>query len=283
MQKPQYRLSGDTSRGPSPNIWADCPWMEMLHDPTIGWGFFDDFFQAGEGTDTAQTWPGPQGLLYLCHGTAGTTVLPKTGVAGALTGIMELDVDNNDEEVYLSFSTTYCPTFGEISSTAANARKLWFEGRVRFDTVLSGSPALGKFFGLGASGMNVANAMAADAASVVVKDFVGFRAVAADGDGMDAVHIKVSGAEVVVCESAAGPTAQTLTADTWVKLGIHFDGTNTWWYVNGEKVVGTGVLADATNFPDGKGLHPIFGIRHHSAGTEDYEADIDWWRFARLF
>ena len=281
MQKPMYlQKDADTNRGPSPGIWADCPVMEMIHDPSVGFHLWDDFFGSGEGTDTGQTWSAPSGGgRYLCFGITGATVQAKTSVAGALTGILELDVDADDEENYLGFDTTHSSPFGEISDTAGHNKKLWFEGRVRFDNVDSGATACGKLFGLGASGMNVTGAIGADAGSIAAVSFLGFRALAADGDGLDAVY--GDGTEVVLAESAAGLAAQTLTAAVWVKLGIYFDGTRTYWYVNGEKVTGTGVLPAATNFPDAAALHPIFGIREH--GTADFEADIDWWRFAKLF
>ena len=43
----QYRDPTDTTSGPSPIIWADCPTLEMMHDPGRGYHFFDDFLSGG--------------------------------------------------------------------------------------------------------------------------------------------------------------------------------------------------------------------------------------------
>lgn len=284
---PQYMtyasgLAADTERGPSGAIWHDCPFHAIRNhsEHYKGFAFHDDFYGAGVAENsTAFAWTGPDGVKYLGFGSSGVTMNAKDEAAGEQTGILQLDVDADDEEAYLSMDTTYSAAFGSISDTSGDNYKLWFEGRVKFDDVSSGAAALGKVFGLANEGANVTGAMGADAASVAITSFVGFRALAADGDGMDATY-NASGSETVHVESASGVTAQTLTAATWVKLGIKFDGTNVWWYCNGELVTQTGLLVSASGFPDAAYLNPFFGGRQH--GTGDFELDIDWWRFAAL-
>ena len=33
----QYKDSSDTTRTPSPSIWADCPTLQMIHNPAEGY------------------------------------------------------------------------------------------------------------------------------------------------------------------------------------------------------------------------------------------------------
>lgn len=268
----------DTSRKPSNTIWKNCPRAEIQQGVIDGIYFHDDFRHAGAAeSSTAFAW----GQGYLGFGTAGVTMKSKTAVAGSLYGILEMDVDADDEEAYLSFDSTYTGAFGEISDAAGHERKLWFEARVRFDNVASGAAALGKAIGLAVPGANVTGFFAADAAALASGAFVGFRALAADGDGLDAVY-KLSTTETVVKEAASGLSGQTLVADTFVKAGIYFDGKETFWFINGQLVnPNAGVAPAATSFPDASALVPILGIRQH--GTGDMEADIDWWRFAQVW
>lgn len=273
----------DTGQKPSLAIWSACPWDEILVGVKPGIAFHDDFHNAGAAeSSTAFAWRGgTPALPYLGFGTSGVTMKSKTAVAGALNGILEMDVDADDEQAYLSLDGTYAGALGEISDTAGHNRKLWFEARVRFDDVASGANALGKYIGLAGVGLNVTGFFGADAATLAAGSLVGFRALAADGSGLDAIQ-QVSSTQVIVKEAAAGLAGQTLVANTWVKAGIYYDGQRVWWFINGQLVnPNAGVLPSASGFPDAAPLVPFFGIRQH--GTGDFEGDIDWWRLAQVW
>jgi hypothetical protein len=116
--------------------------------------------------------------------------------------------------------------------------------------------------------------------------FIGFRAVTADPDGMDAVYATASTA-LTVHQEAADSTAkyvpgsstvylQNLIADTYVKFGLYFDGTKMYWYVNGVRVNDAGVAYNATNFPDGVNMHVVWGVKTGEAVAK--AMTIDWYK-----
>ena len=54
-----------------------------------------------------------------------------------------------------------------------------------------------------------------------------------------------------------------------------------YWYVNGARVEGSGVAADATNFPDGEELVPIVMIKTGEATGKALK--LHWWAMAQLY
>jgi len=275
-------LTEDTNRLPSPNIWHDMKCDQIDAGKLDGVHFFEDFHSAGVAIATNQfPWVGSNGIRWEGFGTSGVTMQAHAEAAGERVGVLEIDVDADDEEAYLTIDDTYGGAWGAISDTSGDNYRLAFECRVRWDDVASGAAALAKCIGLSATGNAATGQCGADGADwTPLVSFVGFRALAADGDGMDCVHVG-SSTEVVVTESASGLAGQTIEADTYVRLGIKFDGKRTYWFVNGVQIQrGTdGVLPAATSFPDAIALVPFLGIRQH--GTGDFEMDIDWVRFCQ--
>lgn len=274
------RYRGENPRLFSPNIWGNCPAERIQRGYEDGFFFFDDFYGAGAALSTnISAWTGPGGLRYSAHGTTGVTWNADDGAAGAYTGLLKFDVDADDEEAYLTLDDTYNGVIAEISDTAGNNFKFWFETRVKFDNVDSGAAALGKFVGMAENGSDATGTIfGADAATSGTKDTVGFRAFAADGNGMDAVFS--DGTTEVVHKEAANNDSLDITADTFKKFGLYYDGTTLFYYVDGVLVDADGVLPSATSFPDATKLMPCFGGRQH--GTGDFEGYIDWWGFSGL-
>jgi hypothetical protein len=266
----------NTDRGPTPNIWKSVPYEEIMFQ-NKGFLFYDDFHHAGSAiSSTTFAWDGGSPAMpYKAHGTASTTCKSLRSADDDEIGVLSLDIDADDDEIYLTFDQTYSGAWGKISDTAGDNKELWFEGRIRVTGVADSVAS--RMFGLreatDAATLDIPNA----GETVKVAEFVGFRSVTGDGDGFDAVHIDA--AEVVVKEVADDSKLQLATA-TWIKPAIYFDGTTCHWYINGVEV-GTGVLPAATNFPDAEPLIPFFGGRTDSA--TDSHIDIDWWKFAVLY
>lgn len=274
------RYRGANPRLLSPNIWGNCPVEEILRGYEDGFFFLDDFYGAGASLSSNHAkWTGPQGIQYDAFGTTGVTFNADDGAAGAYTGWLKMDVDADDEEAILSIDDTFGSVLGEITDTAGDNFKLWFEARVKFDNVDSGTAGLGKFIGLAENGAAATGTIfGADADAAGSKAYVGFRAFSSDGDGMDAVYS--DGTEQQHKEAADNDSLE-ITADTAKKFGMYYDGTKLLYYVSGVRVDdGTGVLPAATNFPDATKINPCFAARQH--GTGDFEAYIDWWAFAML-
>jgi len=157
--------------------------------------------------------------------------------------------------------------------------RLWFEARVRFSNIASATAMAAKMIGLrhmaDAASLDIANG----GASIAVAEFVGFRALSSDGDGMDAIYMDTA---ETVFEEAADNDNLVVEADTWYKFGLYFDGEKMHWYVNGVEIVtGTDITPATTQFPDAEPLMPYFGIRLDGTDTANH-ADIDWWSFAQF-
>ena len=103
--------------GPSPSIWGDCPWGEAQVDPNVGFGFWDDFLNFAQHISDQST------QQYDSYIDTGVTIKSLAGVIGGQVEIAGNDADN-DEGVL----SCYAP-FVQVSDTAADAKRLWFEAR----------------------------------------------------------------------------------------------------------------------------------------------------------
>lgn len=248
-----------------------------------GFYFFDDFQQGGAAeSSTAFSWTGGGGssgpMRYLAHGTAGSLIKQLNAEADDEVGVLTLDADADNDECYLTFDSTYGSAFGRISDTAGDNHPCLFEARVRFSNIASATATVAKMIGLRSNVAAATLDIPDGGATIKVEEFVGFRALSGDGDGMDAVYVDT--AEVVNTEAAAN-TNLVIAADEWNKFGIFYDGTYVWYYVNGVKINTTGVLPAATDFPDAEPLKPYFGCRLDGTDAANH-ADIDWWSYLRV-
>lgn len=254
----------------------------LMRQDRTGLFFFDDFVQGGAAeSSTAFSWTGGGGntgpMRYLAHGTASSVIKQLQAAADDEVGVLTLDCDADNDETYLTFDSTYNAPFGKISNAAGDNRPLWFEAKVRFSNIASATATVAKMIGLRANAAAATLDIPDGGATIAVDEFVGFRALSGDGNGMDAVY--VDSAEVVHAE-AATYTNLDIVADTWYTFGLHFDGTKTYFYKDGVQI-GAGVLPSATNFPNAEPLKPYFGARLDGTDAANH-ADIDWWAFMRL-
>lgn len=240
-----------------------------------GFYFFDDFKSGGAAENsTVFAWTGGSpAMQYKAFGTTSSLIKPLKAVADDEIGVLTLDADADDDENYLTFDTTYTEAFGKVGASPDN-RPFLFEGRVRFSNIASATATVAKMFGLRADVAAATVDIPNGGATIKVEEFVGFRALSGDGDGMDAVY--VDAAEVVHVEAAAN-TSLNILADEWNKFGLFYDGRYVRYYMNGI-LIGTPVLPSATNFPVGEPLKPYFGCRLDGSDTLNH-ADIDWWAY----
>lgn len=255
---------------------------QLLRGHRTGLFFFDDFMQGGAAeSSTAFAWTGGGGnmgpMRYLAHGTASSVIKQLQAAADDEIGVLTLDADADNDETYLTFDSTYNSAFCKVAD-GADARPFWFEGRVRFSNIASATATVAKMFGLRANVAAATLDIPDGGATIKVEEYVGFRALSGDGDGMDAIYM--DDAEVVHVEAASN-TALNLTADAWKQFGLHFDGRKLWYYVDGSLASTTGVLPTATNMPNDEPLKPYFGGRLDGTDAANH-LDIDWWAFLRL-
>lgn len=263
MAKVYYK--GDNSnRGPSPGVWAECPWMDMVADPNVGYYLWEDFINMLEATGG-----------WLTAGTNETALYVATEIGGVFQ-VGATGADN--DEGYITSGNNEAG-FCKIYTTAP--KRLWFECRVRTTSIVD----QGVFFGLSEEGLAAADTLANNSAALASKDFVGFHADTAAPTVLDAVY-REAGETAIVAKASA----QVIAAATWYKLGMVFDGTFLNWYVNGVREpltaavtgvdVGHGLnVGDATTFPDGEELAVLLGV-HDGEGAAK-SIDIDWIRVAQ--
>jgi hypothetical protein len=223
---------------------------------------FDDFlamnvFTQGTTTEVATG----ESIYSVSADTGGTIALLDTEDGGVCR--LTIDATGDNEETWLGSKNV-------LGTIETSGTKVWWEARIRMAQIT----AQNFFIGLSEEGNTAADAVFLDADTIVDDDHVAFRILAADPDGLDAIHNDNTN-EVVVQEAA-----QVIVADTWYKVGCHFDGTKVYWYVDGVQK-GEGVLPAADDFPTGEELGLLIGGK--AGGATLHTFDIDWWGFAQLF
>ncbi len=258
-----------SSNGLSMNIWHDYPISDKLKDPFSVIDWFDDFVNNGD--LGAGTILGP----YAAAMDSGNDVQQLL----AHEGILRLSLDNTDNDQAAIQASGGVGGPIEISDTAGEGYKMWFEARVRLSDITDQTV----FLGFAEEAMQVADALIADGGTALVdKDYVGFRVLSGDPDGLDAVHNKASGGGEVVVKNEA----QVLVATTWYKLGMVYeparfsplDGKIMRWYVDGVEVGSITTLP--STFPDAEKMAFLMTIKNGDGTARNF--DIDWVRWAQL-
>jgi len=252
--------------GPSPIIWANCPVISFMKDPGKGTHILEDFLGSYTADDVAAS------SIFKLVGTNPDI----DSVTDELGGVVEIEGSGaGDDEAYLVSTLLY-----ELKMN--NRKKMWFEAKIKFEDVDDDSCAI---CGLCEPSLMAADAMADDdggSTTLADYDFIGFHA-GCDGTNMDDIdaiyHEDGDGGTVTrVCEAVDNAD---LVDDTYIKLGMTFDGLKTvTFYVDG---VALGTTLDIDDFATNTAneLDPlgiIVGIKN-LPGTASFMG-IDWIRFA---
>lgn len=256
-------VSADTSRSPSDSIWSDCPWAEINHGYKPGIAFFDDFLNG------PRVAAGAEAAYGAYRGFADTGGLVADG--GEWGGTLNLSSDGDNEGA--SFRTSCAPF-----QIARGQGKFWFEARVKTSDISDTKHGL--FVGLMADNALTATVPITAAGAIADVNIVGFHKLEGDGDQMDTVY-KADGVTQVTLQA----DAVSLTADTYVKVGIVFNPRNNElsFYRNGVKLSTTYTMASAagTDFPNDVRLGLVVAVLN-ATGTTPGSSEIDWWRAAQL-
>lgn len=252
------------SSRPSPKIWADCPVISFLKDPSKGFHVFEDFVDSG--MLPASTAVGHRWYTYL--DTNGTLTLEddEKGVLKIMT-----DEDDNDAVVL----TTGHNTTGCITPADESTKKWWFEARIKCATITDGDVAL--FVGLAQEGQAADTKPMADDGTHAINDIdhVGFHVAGDDGDGINFVW------------NLSGQTAQstadvgTLAVDTWIRLGFSYDPIDNYvrCYVDGVEVKSAKFLMSHASAPADT-LAPVISIKADGGCAVTDYLYVDWVRYA---
>lgn len=223
-------------------LWANCPLLEYLHDPSIGVYLQEDF--------TSYDAEATNGEYVLTQATAGSAA-----ISTAAPGVLELDSGSS--------TASQGANLQRVKSVflPASGKSLWFETSVKivdtFDKV--------EFF-VGLS--DVETAIIATSANAS-DNHIGWQCVTTNGVLLFSSEKAGTGAT---------KAATTLAEDTYVKLGFHYDGTadTVQQYING---VSTGAVHVTANIPK-VALVPSFVCQ--SDGTNDPIMHIKGYRVFQL-
>ncbi len=265
----------DTNRGPSPNIWGDCPIMSILEGSIAGTMFLDDFddfpLKASQTTE-------------INHGrykvyAEGTGVIAGVSTVNSLEvgkGVLKIDLTGDDDTSAIAQSY---PSF-LLTSTAG---KLWFEARLCQSTIAVDT--IGWFVGLAETEQfTLASDVPFDAASILLDNsgsMIGFKH---EEGGLGKIDTCYNDRATTLTDIEA--TVDTVAAYEWVKLGMVFDPDETAasrikFFVNNLETatpMSNATLIGLTNL-DANALGLLFANVADSSFGDNY---LDWWRCVQL-
>lgn len=267
----------DTSRGPSPNIWGDCPIMSIIEGSIPGVKLIDEFEDYPlVGTQTTQIGHGRYKVFNTGAGVVTVVTTVNSVVLGKNVLAINLDTDNDSGSIAQSY-----PGF-MLNSTA---RKLWFEARIACSPITT--DGIGFFLGLAETDQwTLATAVPFNGGDAIDNSAsaIGFRKKE-DGLGkIDTVYSDRATSFTNIKEDATEVTA----AFEWIKLGMKFDPTlaadkRITFYANNLELpdrMTSAALAALTNLK-AQALGPILAMIADSGGTSGLMY-MDWWRTVQI-
>lgn len=238
----------DTNRARSPNIWGDCPLLDLAENPTLGALLWYDNFRSPVLVTPTITTEANYGDGLKAFGTSGGTLL----WAGIENGGGYVFTEATDNEG-VSFATIQLPF--KIDTTKG---KMWFETRLKASSVTDS--VQGFVAGLWEQQTLSATVPIAAAGTLADANFVGFHRLEGAGNNINTVY-KANGVTQVTVKSGAisstagvHTVAGNLSADTFIKLGMKYDPqlNKLFFYINGVKLADSKTLptAQGTDFPN---------------------------------
>ncbi len=249
-------------------FWQDCPILDILADPSVGYGFTDDFIITGlSGTITTIA----TGFNnYSLFGDSGATIAAD----GAVGGGVVLTEATDDESV--SMTVTQHPF-----NITRDGGKLWFEARIKTSTIVASEQAW--LCGLmDNTAQTAAVPITADGAIADI-NMAGFHHPEANEELFDASY-KANSVTAVEVNADIG----TMVAGTYFNVGMRFDprdadgNASLEFYVDGVKQATTKTVPNATgtDFPADVRMSPVLAMT--LAASAEYTMTMDWWSCYQL-
>ncbi len=252
--------SRTTVQLPTAAIWDNFPLEAMRANPFLG-SLLDTDFRHGNGVPASS----------FVDATYAASAAGKTVTGGIYTGITAIGelilkaAGTNDNAAECQWD---CPI------TASGGNEWGFECRIKGVNITTEKASWS--VGLGA-GQALAGDIQADAGAAPTDgSFIYFNTDAAATAALDTIYRSVGATQD---EHAAA--IHTLVANTYVTLGLYFNGTVIQQYVNGV-AAGTNIVVDDiahANFPTGLILVPTVALK--AAHTDAYTLTMDWMRVAQ--
>jgi hypothetical protein len=247
--------------GPGEDLWQDCPWLEMLSNPGVGFAYFDDYAihpQVGVGYDATTIDVGTLGIL------GWTTTVVSTGSVAVATekhGVMKLssNTTNDDNGIQAQLLSCYVDPAAD--------KTIWFEARVKFDT---GTDQY--FVGLASADTTL---IASGALDETNPSYAGFaRDVNTTAAKLECVNAIGSGGNQA---NATGDV--DVTNGTFLNLGMRITSTSIQYYVDG---VLTDTHTNTTTASIPTAALALSLVSQSESGTTKDALSVDWVRVAQL-
>ncbi len=271
----QFKLNGaaNTDAGPSPSIWADCPHMEFLQDPSKGYHRYEDFLDYGPIT-AVTTDASLVGLPYNGFNSSGGT---HTSLAADGGGLVITEATDNEA----SYVRTSRPPF----RISAGLGDFWFEARVKVSAITDNQ--IGFILGMWddvAASVVVPLSTANPPIMATTGNFFGFWGREEDA-GLVGTTWKSdgnAGAGGLVVQSGV----HQFVADTYVKLGMMFKakwGNRLYFSVNGVLQTSYVEVPDNTGTGFPADVRVGFLAGHRLGGSSSSLTTVNWWRGAQKY
>ena len=262
-----YLLLGDATNGdvqqswngtylelaPVSGFWADCPNI-TYPDASLYFHYFEDFI--GHVNFPATSGAGGGWKL------SGDATYDVLNAAGTIGGIIQLAAESgSNNELYCQLGTLGTETYMEYVKDSG--KESWIEFRIAVSSITNAANWL---VGLAEEGSAAANFIADSGDDIADKDVLGFVVWEGDPNAIDCIH-QLSGGAFADPGLAGVPVA-----NTYMTLGIYFDGAETVsFYYNGTAVQTADL--DTATFPTDEELSPIIALKQ---GAADVTMSVDW-------
>lgn len=265
---PTIQFTGiNTGTGVSPGLWKKFPIEHVMADPNIGFWSRIDGRNIGPSASTsggAVTEANGPLSTFLSQGGA----IANVDASSVGSGIKASSDGDNEGVVLAQYLTPF--------KIAYQGKPFIFEARVKTDTIADSKHGI--FVGLVEAITPTATVPITAAGAIADQNIVGFHRLEGDGDQFDTVY-KANGVTAVSVQT----DAVTIVADTWVKLGMYFDGTTLYFYKDGvvlstSKTIPSGA---GTDFPNDVNLGLVFSMLNATASSPG-AAYLDWMIAAQL-
>lgn len=261
-----------TDRFLSPAIWADFPVAECVEDPSRGYFLFDDFNNQPDVAAGASA-------LYGNYKGFASTGGSVANVAAVVGGQKVFSSDGDNEGA--SLGQAAFPVMINRSQKLTCC-----EFRVKFSTIADSNS--GGFLGLIDDATLSATVPIAAAGTLADENFVGFHRLEGDGDKLDIVYKADGVTQVTLLADAV-----TLVADTFVKIGLRFEPTNSIgnyyirFFANNVELLPTAgryqiPSANGTDFPNDVALGLVAAILN-ATGSSPGTMTLDWWALGQMY